>query len=65
MPLIHVLAVLVVIGLLVYLAIKYIPMPKLWRRIVVTVAIIVTVIWLMQAFGILDLAKDVKVPQVK
>ena len=51
---IHVVILLIVIGLLLWLATKYIPMNDAIQRILIGVVVIGTVLWLLNVFGILD-----------
>jgi hypothetical protein len=55
---------LVVIGVLLWLVNNYIPMDRKIKRILNVVVVICTVIWLLGAFGILNLG-DIRVPQVR
>jgi hypothetical protein len=59
----QVLLVLIVIGVLLWLACNYIPMDATIKKIIVAVAIICVVVWLLQVFGLLGLA-NVPVPRV-
>lgn len=54
MPLINVAIVLIVVGVLLWLVNAYIPMQRTIKNILNAVVIIVVVIWLLQAFGVLD-----------
>lgn len=63
--LLNVLIVLAAIGAIVWLIIKYVPMPESMKKLVVAVAVIGLVLWLLQEFGILNLAGDAQIPQVK
>jgi len=51
----HVAIILIVIGLLLYLVVKYIPMEATIQRILIGVVVIGTVLWLLNVFGIFDL----------
>lgn len=53
MSLLHLVLLLVVVGVLLWLANTYIPMQPTMKRIVNGVAIIVVVIFLLQVFGLL------------
>ena len=46
---------LIVIGLLLWLATTYIPMDPTIKKILVAVVVIGTVLWILQVFGIFDL----------
>lgn len=59
-----VLLVIVVVGVLCWLAVKYIPMQPPFPSILVGVAVVFIVLYLLQAFGILHLANQ-PVPQVR
>lgn len=51
---IHVLIILAVIGLLLWLVLTYIPMAPPFPRIITAVVVVITVLWLLQNFGLLD-----------
>jgi len=51
----HVVILLIVIGLLLWLATTYIPMDPAIKKILVAVVVIGTVLWILQVFGIFDL----------
>jgi hypothetical protein len=48
-------------GLLVYLIVTFIPMPAVFRTVIMVVAAICLILYLMSAFGIVD----VPVPHVR
>jgi hypothetical protein len=54
---------LIVIGVLMWLVNKYIPMDAMILRIINIVVIIAVVLWLLQVFGILDLMRTVPPPR--
>lgn len=54
MFIIHVAVILIVIGLLLWLATTYIPMAEPIKRILIGVVVIGTVLWLLSVFGIFD-----------
>jgi hypothetical protein len=57
MSLLYIIAVLIVVGVLLWLVNTYIPMDSKIKGILNAVVVIVVVIWLLQAFGLLgDLA---------
>jgi 1-acyl-sn-glycerol-3-phosphate acyltransferase len=64
MPLISVVITLIVIGVLLWLVNTYIPMDGKIKQILNIVVVICVVIWLLYAFGVLNHAGDIKVPQV-
>lgn len=53
MPLINLVITLIVVGLLLWLVNRYIPMDSKIKNILNIVVVIVVVIWLLQVFGIL------------
>jgi hypothetical protein len=53
MPLVHVLLVLIVVGVLLWLVNRYIPMQSTIKGILNAVVVIVVVVWLLQVFGLL------------
>lgn len=52
---IHVVIILIVIGLLLYLVTKFIPMNAGIQKILIGVVVIGTVLWLLRVFGIFDI----------
>jgi hypothetical protein len=54
MSLLTLIVTLIVIGVLLYLANTYIPMEATMKRILNAVVIIAVVLWLLNAFGLLD-----------
>lgn len=61
MPLIHIVLVLIVVGVLLWLVNRYIPMDAKIKSLLNIVVMIVMVIWLLQAFGILGQISNVRV----
>ena len=61
MPLLTVLIVLIVVGVILWLINNYIPMDRKIKNILNAVAVIVIVIWLLQASGILGSLKNLRV----
>lgn len=57
MPLLTVLIVLVVAGVILWLINTYVPMDRKVKGILNAVVIIILVIWLLNAFGLLDSLK--------
>jgi hypothetical protein len=53
MPLINVLAVLVVVGVLLWVVNNYIPMAASIKKILNVVVVVFVVLWLLRVFGIL------------
>lgn len=65
MPLITLVITLIVVGVLLYLLEVYVPMDATIKRIIHIVVIIAVVLWLLSAFGILQMASTVTVPRVR
>ncbi len=61
MPLLTIFLVLVVVGVILWLVNTYIPMDRKIKNILNVVVVIVTVIWLLQAFGLFDSLKKIRV----
>ena len=61
MSLISVLITLIIIGILLWLVNNYIPMDGKIKRILNIVVIIVTVLWLLSAFGVLGSMEHIRV----
>jgi hypothetical protein len=55
---------LIVIGVLLWLVNTYIPMDGKIKKILNVVVVICVVVWLLYAFGILNHANDIGVPQL-
>lgn len=53
MPLINLVITLIVVGVLLWLVNRYIPMDSKIKSILNIVVVIVVVVWLLQVFGIL------------
>lgn len=51
MPLINVVIVLIVVGVLLWLANRYIPMDAKIKKIVNIVVVVAVVLWLLRVFG--------------
>jgi hypothetical protein len=64
MPLISVVITLIVIGVLLWLVNTYIPMDGKIKKILNVVVVICVVVWLLYAFGIINHANEITVPQV-
>lgn len=52
MPLIHVLFVLIVVGVLLWLANRFIPMDHKIKSILNVVVVIAVILWLLSVFGL-------------
>lgn len=64
MPLLTVIVVLFCVGVVLYCLQRFAPIDPTIKYIIHAVVVIVTVIWLLQVFGILNAAKKIKVPRV-
>ncbi len=62
MPILTVILVIIVVGVLLWLTEKYIPMNPTVKMILRAVVIIALVLWLLDIFGLLALLKGVKTP---
>jgi hypothetical protein len=65
MPLISLVVTLVVVGMLLWLVNTYLPMDGKIKKILNVVVVVCVVVWLLFAFGIIDRAGDIRVPQVQ
>lgn len=61
MSLINLVIVLIVVGVLLWLMNRFIPMEATIKKIINIVVIIAVVLWLLNAFGVLDGIKNVTV----
>lgn len=61
MPILSVIIVLIVVGILLYLINRYIPMDGKIKSILNIVIVICVIIWLLKAFGILGQLGNVKI----
>lgn len=61
MSLLTVVLVILVIGVLLWLAQTYIPMAQPVRQILTAVVIVALVLWLLQVFGLFDSLNHVRV----
>jgi hypothetical protein len=61
MPLINLIVILVVIGVLLWLVNRYIPMEARIKSILNVVVIIVVVLWLCNLFGLFSYFTDIRV----
>ena len=51
----HIAIVLIVIGVLLWLVTTYIPMNDTIKKLLIAVVVIMTVLWLLNGFGLLDI----------
>lgn len=61
MPLLTVVIVLIVVGVLLWMVNRFIPMDSKIKAILNAVVVIGVIIWLLQAFGLLDSIQGIKV----
>jgi hypothetical protein len=61
MPLVHLIVVLVVVGVVLWLINRYIPMQSTIKNILNVVVIIAVVLWLLSAFGILGSLSTIRI----
>ena len=55
---------LVAVGIVLYCINKFVPMDQKIKTILNVVVILVLVVWLLQAFGVIDAMRGVRVPKV-
>lgn len=61
MSLLGIVIALIVVGILLYVINKYLPMDAKIKTILNVVVVIVLVIWLLKAFGLFDYLTNIKV----
>ena len=61
MPLINIALVIIVVGVLLWLANKYIPMESNIKKILNIVVVIAVVLWLLRAFGLFAYLSTIRV----
>ena len=61
MPLVHVVLVLIVVGVILWLINRFIPMAGSIKTILNAVVVIVVILWLLSAFGILGPLSNIRV----
>ncbi|HEV7347291.1 Thivi_2564 family membrane protein [Telluribacter sp.] len=61
MPLLTILAVILVVGVVLWLVNSYIPMQATIKRIFNAVVVILLVIWLLKVFGLWDAISNITV----
>lgn len=61
MPLVTVIITLVVVGVALWAINTYIPMAKPVKTILNVVVVVILVLWLLQAFGLIDSIRGIKV----
>jgi hypothetical protein len=61
MPLIHVVVVLIVVGVILWLIDRFIPMARSIKSILNAVVVIAVVLWLLNVFGVLGSLSHIRV----
>lgn len=61
MPLLSIVLVLIVVGVLLWVAKTYIPMDPAIQRIITALVIVVVVIWILQQLGLLGALSSVRI----
>ena len=61
MPLIHVVVVLIVVGVILWLINRFIPMAGSIKSILNAVVVIAVVLWLLNVFGVLGSLSSIRV----
>lgn len=61
MPILNILIAIVVVGVILGLVNNYIPMDRSIKKILNAVVIIILVLWLLNAFGVLDSLKNITI----
>ena len=61
MPLINLVIVLIVVGVLLYLANTYLPMDPKIKQIMNVVVVIAVVLWLLSVFGVLGSINTIRI----
>ena len=61
MPLIHVVVVLIVVGVVLWLINRFIPMAGSIKTILNAVVVIVVVLWLLSVFGVIGSLSNIRV----
>ena len=65
MSLLKLMAILVGIGVILYVVNAHVPMDAKIKKILNVVVIVAVMIWLLYQFGFLPMSEDIKVPKVK
>jgi 1-acyl-sn-glycerol-3-phosphate acyltransferase len=65
MSLLTIVITLIVVGVLLLVINKYIPMDAKINKILNAVVVIAVIIWLLYAFGIIGHTGDIRLPEVK
>ena len=65
MPLTTLIITLIVVGVLLWLVNSYIPMDGKIKKILNVVVVICVVVWLLNVFGVIGHAGDIRVPPIR
>ena len=65
MPLLNVVLTLIVVGVVLWLINRFIPMQGTIKTILNAVVVIVVILWLLYAFGVISNSGDIHMPVVK
>lgn len=57
----HLILALALLGLIVWLITNYIPMPDVFKKVIIVVVVVFVILWLMSVLGI----SDVPVPHLR
>ena len=61
MPLIHVVVVLIVVGVVLWLINRFIPMARSIKTILNAVVVIAVILWLLSVFGVIGSLSSIRV----
>ena len=61
LSLLFLLLVIAAVGLISYLLIRFVPMPEIFKNIIIAVSVIGLIIWVLQATGLLHYLSTVKI----
>lgn len=64
MPLLNLIVAIAAVGILLYCINRFVPMEGRIKSVLNIVVILVLVIWCLEAFGVLDAMRGVRVPRV-
>jgi hypothetical protein len=62
MSILAVILILAIIGLILWLVTSFIPMPLMWRNLIIAVVAILVLIWLLSVLGLLPALNKPIVP---
>ncbi len=65
MGLIELIVMIAVMGLLVWAITTFVPMPEKFKQAIIVIAVVVLVIYVLQAFGLFKHFHDIKIPGTK